>query len=218
MKKSICVLLGIFIIFSFVACKDNEKDKSETIFTVNSVFVTKEETDYFAAKHRTAIMSKYINEYEAVIDSEFWNKKFGEITPQEELDALVKKEAVSAKIQLLLCLENDIYSDISYRGLYNLAIKYNEEHSGTETVGLQTIPLESFYDYYIDNGVMELKNILEEGELAPTDEEIAEKLIEVQQKYSDKSEDEQISIAKDIIVEEKYDKMLNDMIDKAIVE
>lgn len=214
MKKSICILLALIFLFSFASCKE----KSETVFTVNSAPVSKEETEYFAAKHRTAVMSKYINEYDAVVDNNFWNTKFGETTPQEYLDSLVKKDAVSAKIQLMLCFDHGIYSDISYNALYNLALEYNEEHSGIKTVGLQTIPLESFYDYYIDNGVMELKNILEKNELAPTEEEINEKLVEIKEKYSDKEETEQLAIAKDIIVEEKYADMLEEMITRADIK
>lgn len=207
--------MALIFLFSFASCGESHKGNSETVFTVNSTPVTKEEVDYFAAKHRTAVMSKYINEYDAVVDNDFWNTKFGETTPQEYLDSLVKKDAVSAKIRLMLCLDHGIYSDISYNALYNLALEYNEEHSGIKTVGLQTIPLESFYDYYIDNGVMELKNILGENELAPTEDEINEKLVEIKRKYSDKDEHEQLAIAKDIIVEEKYSEMLEEMITHA---
>lgn len=218
MKKSICILLSIFLLFSFTACGNGNKKGTETVFTVNSFPVTKKETDYFSAKHRTSVMSKYIKEYDAVIDDGFWNTEFDGITPQEYLDSLVKKDAVSAKIQLILCLENGIYSDISFNGLYSLALEYNEDHSQAKTVGLQTVPLESFYDYYIDNGVMELKNILGEGMLAPTAEETEKELIEVRKKYPDKAEHEQLLIAKDIIIEEKYAEMLEEMISRAEIE
>lgn len=206
MKKLIIPLL---IIISLCACSQVKEETS--VFTVNGESVMQSEIDYFTEKHRSTVISKFIYEHGAEFDESFWNREFDGTTPQKYLDSLVKEDVIKAKIQLALCRENKIYNNITYQGLYNLAVRYNNAHSSEGTVGINTISLDTFYDYYIDNGVAQLKNILEENELAPSQTEINEKLNDIKNKYPDKSQEELELIAKDVLVEEKYDKYIENL-------
>jgi hypothetical protein len=58
-------------------------------------------------------MSKFILEYEAVADDDFWYTPVNGITPERYLYNITKEEVLKAKIQLILCRENNIYEDIS---------------------------------------------------------------------------------------------------------
>ncbi len=200
-------ILKIFFccLFIIILCSCNNAVDEKVVFTLNGENVTQSEIDYFTEKYRSQVMSEYITKYGAEINDTFWQTEFDGQTPQEYLDSLVEEETFKAKIQLVLCRENGIYEDISFNGLYNLAVKYNEENSDNNSVGIKTIPLNNFYDYYLDNGVMELKNILGENKLAPTEDELNLKIKEIKAKYKDKDDEEISLISKDILVEEKYD-------------
>lgn len=206
MKKALYALCIALVIISFCSCKNTENEiKDETIYTINNEIVTQAEAEYFTKKIKPEIISHYIAEYSVVYDESFWTTEYDGTTPQEALENAVKEQIALAKIQLILCREHGIYEDISYRGLYGLALQYNEAHKNNQSVGLTSIPMDSFYDYYLDNGIMELKNILGENELKPTEDEINNTINEIKKKYPNKTEDEQLSIANDIIVEKKYD-------------
>lgn len=212
MKVSVYIFCCVLIFLLLCGCDANNAQNETTIsYTVQNETVEQEEIDYFTTKNKTNVMGKFITEYKAEFDEDFWTTEYDGITPQEYLDGIVKEESIKAKIQLILCREHGIYTDISYSGLYDKAIEYNKTHENSQSVGLTSIPLDSFYDYYLDNGIMELKNILETDKLAPNEEELNEKLKEVKEKYPDKDETEQISIAKDIITEEKYDKYIEEL-------
>lgn len=224
MKKFFCAAFCLALLFSFFGCANNEgreaapEPDEDIYYTVNNETVTAEEIEYFKEKYTAEVMLKFTSEYGAVFDENFWSTPYEGVTPQEYLDSLVKEVAARAKIELVLCRENGIYEDISFRGLYNLALEYNKAHKDTVSVGLQTIPMATFYTYYIDNGVMELKNILGEGELAPTDQETEQMLVTVKEKYPKLSEDEQLAVARDILTENKYAEYINELYEAASIK
>ncbi len=162
-------------------------------------------------------MSEFILKYDAVPDDDFWDTPINGETPRQYLYNLCKEKILEAKIQLILCKENNIYKDISIDHFYQLKEQHNKTFKNNETIGVSQIPV-MYYDYYIDNGVMELKNILGESTLAPTEDEIQDKMISVKAKYSDKTEDEQLSISKDILVEEKYEEYIEKLCAEAQVD
>lgn len=217
MKKLFLSFVIVLISLFITACAKND-DANRVVLLVNGEEVTRLEQEYFEGKRKSEIMSKYIKEYGATVDEKFWETSFNGVTPQEKLDELVLQDTVKAKLQLVLCRDYEIYSNISFDALYNKALQYNEENKDIKTVGVQEIPLESFYDYYVDNGVMELKDILREKELLPTEAEVNEKLVEVKKKYPKLTLDEQILATQDILVEEKYEQNLNKLITEAKIE
>lgn len=215
MKKLIIPFLLILTLCSCVVGGPAEFEPLNAY--INGEPVSWEEIDYFEDQYRSEVMSKFILEFDAVPDDNFWETPVNGITPQQYLDNLVKEKILKAKIQLILCRENNIYEDISIDTFWQMKEQHNKTFVNNETIGINKIP-DAYYDYYIDNGVMELKNVLENSTLAPTDDEIANKMISVKDKYSDKTEDEQLSIAKDMIVEEKYDSYIEKLCAEAVVD
>ena len=215
MKK---LIIPFLLILSLCSCGVGGPAEFEPLNAyINGEPVSWEEIDYFEDQYRSEVMSKFIFEYDAVPDENFWNTPVNGITPERYLYNITKEEVLKAKIQLILCRENKIYDDISIEYFYQLKENHNKTFVNNETIGINKIPY-AYYDYYIDNGVMELKNILGETTLAPTDEEIKNKIISVKEKYPDKTEDEQLSIAKDIVVEEKYDAYIEKLCAEAEVD
>lgn len=215
MKK---LIIPFLLILSLCSCGVGGPAEFEPLNAyINGEPVSWEEIDYFKDQYRSEVMTKFILEYDAVPDENFWNTPVNGITPERYLYNITKEEVLKAKIQLILCRENKIYDDISIEYFYQLKENHNKTFVNNETIGINKIP-DAYYDYYIDNGVMELKNVLENSTLAPTDDEIANKMISVKDKYSDKTQDEQLSIAKDMIVEEKYDAYIEKLCAEAEVD
>ena len=215
MKK---LIIPFLLILTLCSCGVGGPAEFEPLNAyINGEPVSWEEIGYFEDQYRSEVMSKFILEYEAVADDDFWYTPVNGVTPQQYLDNLVKEKVLKSKIQLILCRENNIYEDISIDTFWQMKEQHNKTFVNNETIGINKIPY-AYYDYYIDNGVMELKNILGETTLAPTDEEIKNKIISVKEKYPDKTEDEQLSIAKDIIVEEKYDAYIEKLCAEAEVD
>ncbi len=215
MKK---LIIPFLLILTLCSCGVGGPAELEPLNAyINGEPVFWEEIDYFEDQYRSEVMSKFIYEYDAVPDENFWNTPVNGQTPQQYLDNLVKEKILKAKIQLILCRENNIYEDISIDTFWQMKEQHNKTFVNNQTIGINKIP-DAYYDYYIDNGVMELKNALENSTLAPTDDEIANKMISVKDKYPDKTEDEQLSIAKDMIVEEKYDAYIEKLCAEAEVD
>lgn len=212
MKKILTLFLALFLLCSCSATKNN------VLYFVNGENVTQSEKDYFLVKLRPEVISEYIFEYEIEFDENFWSTPINGQTPQQYVDSLVEKEIIKAKVQLILCKEKGIYEYISFDYLYNKAVEFNKENEKNETVGINNIPLENFYDYYLDNGVAEVKNILGESTLKPTEDEIKNKSEEIKEKYPDKDNEELSSIAKDIMVEEKYEAYIKKLCAEAEVK
>ncbi len=219
MKKLLFFFLCGVLVFSLSACNENKNQTAnDVVCTVGNEEITEKEIEYFTSKSRASVMSKFISEYSADVDENFWNTEFGGITPQEYLDEVVKEQSVMAKIQLVLCREKGIYDDISFDGLYELAVEYNKAHENSNSVGIYSISLDTFYDYYLDNGIMELKNILGENELKPDEKEINVELENAKEKYPHNSEEEQLSFAKDIIIEKKYDEYIKMLYNETVIK
>ncbi len=215
MKK---LIIPFLLILTLCSCGVGGPAEFEPLNAyINGEPVSWEEIDYFEDQYRSEVMSKFILEFDAVPDDNFWETPVNGITPQKYLDNLCKEKVLKAKIQLILCRENKIYEDISIDTFWQMKEQHNKTFVNNETIGINKIPYK-YYDYYIDNGVMELKNIIGETTLAPTDDEIQNKMISVKEKYPDKTEDEQLSIAKDIIVEEKYEAYIEKLCAKAEVD
>ncbi len=215
MKK---LIIPFLLILSLCSCRVGGPAELEPLNAyINGEPVSWEEIDYFKDQYRSEVMSKFILEYDAVPDEKFWNTPVNGITPERYLYNITKEEVLKAKIQLILCRENNIYEDISIDTFWQMKEQHNKTFVNNETIGINKIP-DAYYDYYIDNGVMELKNVLENSTLAPTDDEIANKMLSVKDKYSDKTQDEQLSIAKDILVEEKYDAYIEKLCAEAEVD
>ncbi|MBQ8783118.1 MAG: hypothetical protein IJZ57_05030 [Clostridia bacterium] len=215
MKKLIIPFLLILTLCSCVA--DGPAEIEPLNASINGEPVTWEEVIYFEENHKAEVMTKFIMEYDAVPDDDFWETPINGETPQQYLNNLIKEKIIKSKIQLVLCRENKIYDNISIENFYSMKEAYNKTFAENQTIGINKIP-DKYYDYYIDNGVMELKNILEKSTLAPTENEIKNKMISVKEKYPDKTEDEQLSIAKDILVEEKYDTYIEKLCSQAEVD
>lgn len=216
MKK----LTAIIILCSLLLlCSCGNKNSTETDFdvshlnyaTVNGEIVTSEEIEYFKMRSRSDIINEYAEKYGVKEFSDFWDKEFDGKTPSKALEERALDEAVKAKIKLVLMRENGIYDNISFNALLIKAQKFNEENKDAQgKVGIKTVDVSGFYTYYVSTGEMELKNILAEGELKPTEDELA----------AAKEENPQLTenglISK--IVDEKYEKMISEAIENAKIE
>ena len=209
--KTLRTILILISVVLFLLCSCAEDEAVTTVAVVNGETVTQEEFDYFIARKRADVINYYISEFDATVDEDFWQTDFNGITPEKDLEDRAISECVKAKIQLVLCRENGIYDDISFVGLHQRAENFNsQDKSGA--IGLKTIEPDTFYTYYIDTGVIELKNFLGEKELAPTQEEINACL----EKFG--TQDENYTAARKMAISKKYDDMIEKLCKEADVQ
>ena len=209
--KTLRTILILISVVLFLLCSCAEDEAVTTVAVVNGEKVTQEEFDYFKARKRADVINYYISEFDATVDEDFWQTDFNGITPEKDLEDRAVSECVKAKIQLVLCRENGIYDDISFVGLRQRAENFNsQDKSGA--IGLKTIEIETFYTYYIETGVMELKNILGEKELAPTQEEINACL----ENFG--TQEENYTAARKTAISKKYDDMIEKLCKEAEVQ
>ncbi len=223
MKRLLALLISAFFALSFCACTKKEENKPiEQIIpdlTVNGERVIEEEYKYFYEITRSEIITDYAQKYEITDFYGFWEKEFDGKTPTAELEERTIRKCVRAKIELNLCKDNGIYDDISFDGLKAKAEQFNAENKNKSgVVGLKSISMNTFYTYYIDTGVMELKNRLEKDELKPDKNEIKLQIDSMTDDMkSDLSEEEIYNFAVDKAVNEKYDKFIEQKISEALV-
>ena len=112
--------------------------------------------------------------------------------------------------------EEGIYDDITYEGLYKKAEAFNNENADKQgVVGIKTIKMSQFYSYYLQNGIMELKNIYAEGKLKPTQEEIDKKILDLSDELENSKEEvvpeDYENVAKDKLKTEKYEAYIKEL-------
>lgn len=224
-KAVILTLLALSFSILLFSCAEYDADiinggGSSPVAYVNGETITKNELEYFKNRLRADVMNSYISEFSCEYSEGFWTMDFNGTTPGQELFELSLEECVKAKIQLVLCREHGIYSDISYEALYKKAVVYNDENSQkANAVGIKSIGLSQFYSYYLNNGVLLLKNRLAGDELKPTDDEIERQLEGLSGNLkSGRSEDELYNAAKKLAVDRKYDDYITSLCKAAQVE
>lgn len=198
-----------------VSCNEKPaavKTAQNTVYaTVNGEEIMSEEMEYFKSRSKADIINEYAEKYGVKDFSDFWDKEFDGKTPNEALNEKALSQAVDAKIRLVLMKENGVYDDITFSGLRKKAEEYNKTHENAQgNVGIKTVDLNSFYTYYISTGEMELKNILAESTLKPTQEEF-----DAQRNKNSELTDEGII---SVIVDAKYEKLIDEKIKSAKVE
>lgn len=218
-------MLALSVSILLFSCIEDDEDGingvgSSPAAYVNGETVTKNELEHFKNRLRAEVMNSFLSEYSCEYSEGFWTTDFDGTMPEQELFERSIEECVMAKLQLVLCREHGIYNDISYEALYKKAVDYNDENSQkANAVGIKSIGLSQFYTYYLNNGVLELKNLLAEGELKPTEEEIERQLEVISGKVkSGRSEDELYNAAKKLAFDKKYDDYITSLRKAAKVE
>ena len=213
MKKylSIVLFLSVIILLSSCGQAQTEEKKNSVYATVNGEKIMTDEIDYFRTRCRSQIINDYAEKYGVKDFSDFWDKDFDGTTPSDSLEKKALEEAADAKVRLVMMRENGVYDDISFEALKAKAEKFNAENANTKgNVGINSIDMNGFYTYYVSTGEMELKNVLAEGELKPTEQEL-----EKQAKESPELTQNGL-ISK--IVAEKYDAIILEKINSAKIE
>lgn len=214
MKRFVLLCTVAILILCLFSCDggDGEKDPNSVYATVNGENITQEEIDYFSQRLRSKLIYEFSKKYEIEDYALFWENEYDGVNPKEELEKRALEEAARYKIELLLMKEEKIYDDISYNGLREKALRYNEANAGRPTtVGLTSINMDQFYMYYIANGQMELKNIYAEEKMKPTEEEIETYMATAQEGLTQEG-------AISEIVEQKYGEYVDEIVSKAEVK
>ncbi len=213
MKKKALLLFALIMIVVFSSCSKEAESGTDAVISVNGENVTQEEVDYFKGKLKAELINDYIEKYSVEYTSDFWQTEFDGKTPEEALEEKALEESIMAKIQFVLMKEEGIFEDITYEGLYKKAEDFNKANAGKEgVVGLKSIKMSQFYTYYLQTGVMELKNIYAEDKLKPTDSEIEKKINEIEkQNDGDILQQDYENLAKDKLKTEKYEAFITEI-------
>ncbi len=224
MKRTVCLILSFLLMCVFSSC---EKEKSEQsgekiVYTVNEEGITQNEIDYFKNRLRASVLNEFMSKYSVEYTDAFWQTEFDGITPLQVLEERSLEESAMARLQLSLMEDEGIYDDSSFSALYEKAEMFNRENENKSgVVGLKSIDMSQFYTYYLENGIMELKNIYIKGKLKPTDDEIEKEKNEVISEYSEGessrefSQEEIENIALGHLEEKKYESYISNLYKKA---
>lgn len=165
-----CIFFCI-VLLCFSACSVDTVSKNQEI--IDETAVTSQEIDYFKNRLKSDIINEFAAKYNIEDFSDFWNTIFGGESPADVLTQRAEEEARFAKKQLLMMKEYGIYDDISYSALKYKAETYNDTYKNSQShVGLNSINMDSFYTYYIENGMLDLVNIYYEETYVPSEEKI----------------------------------------------
>ncbi len=186
---------------------------------VNGEYITIAELDYYRVRLRAKVMSEVAEQFSITYSESFWQTDLNGKTPQDILDETALNECITAKIKLTLCRENNIYTDISFAALKEKALTFNKENEGkTGVAGIKSIDLDSFYTYYIDTGVMQLKNILAQGELKPGEDELKNFINGMSKAQADAyTGDSFDSYVRELLITQKFDALIKRLLDEAVV-
>lgn len=213
MKKKALILFALIMLVMFSSCSKKTEPETDAVISVNGEIVTQAEVDYFKGKLKAELINDYIEKYSVEYTSDFWQTEFDGKTPEDALEEKALEEGIMAKIQFVLMKEEGIFEDITYEGLYKKAEDFNKANAGKAgVVGLKSIKMSQFYTYYLQTGVMELKNIYAEDKLKPTDSEIEKKINEIEkQNDGDILQQDYENLAKDKLKTEKYEAFITEI-------
>ncbi len=186
---------------------------------VNGESISADELEYFKGKLKAQVLNDYLAEYSIKYMPDFWNREFDGKTPEQTLNEQALEKCILAKLQFVLMREKGIYTDITYQGLYNKALAFNEANSSKEgVVGLKSIKMEQFYSYYLDNGIMELRNLLAKDEIKPTEQEINDRITQLKASGEQVDENALRSVAASKLIREKYEAYIAGLRASAMIE
>lgn len=218
------VLLSAAVVFGLASCS-SKKETTATIpgdtvvATVNGENITENEFQYFRNRIKSTVMNDILEERSETYYAGFWDDVTDDTSPNDVLDQKALDECVRAKIQLVLMREHGIYSDISYEGLQKKAEDFNTSNAAAQNVvGIKSIQMSSFYTYYISNGVIELKNQLETGDLKPDAADITELAGEMASQAGTGKAADYYKAASRQLTYESYDKYMNKLFADAQVK
>ena len=219
MKKSVSLVLCVFLLFLFSSCGSQEEADASAVAVVNGEVITEEEFEYFRKKYKSQVLNDCLEEFSVEYSENFWQTEFDGVTPEEILYKKVLEECVRAKIQFLLMKEEGIYDDVTFEGLKSKAESFNAENENKEgVVGIRSIQMSQFYSYYLQTGIMELQNIYAEGKLKPTEKEIKDRIAEMVTSSENTDEQDYESIAIGKLKTEKYEKYIDELCEKAEIK
>ena len=155
------LILSVICCFSSCSASNDKRDKSTVdVGSVNGTGISAAETDYYLPQFRSSVISIFTQKYNTAYDGTFWQTEFDGITPEEYLFDKAFYKAADSKLKLTLCKEFGLFDDISFAALKEKAEKFNKNNEGKKTVGITSIDMNVFYDYYVSNGVLALQNTL----------------------------------------------------------
>lgn len=216
-------LVSMILIISTVSIIYYFKFTSEniTVLTVDGEPVSKDEFLSFMDSEKAKVYSYYAQRYNASDSMDFWKKSFGDEIPINTLKEETIKKVIRRKTEQILFKKNKLNDDISF-GSFRERLKVENKrrlqavNKGEAIYGPVQYEEAVYLDVLHGNYIEEIKNKNILIELSVDDNEIEEyyeknkKLIFEEQDIKP-IEDVRQQI-KSIIVDEKYEELINNMI------
>lgn len=153
------------------------KDKNFIVATVNEEPISYKEFTLKLADNRAMISSYFNQKYNISYSEDFWTSQFNDEVPIEILKETTLRQLVNIKIEQQLAVKKGLLEDLSYSSFVNKlkienrnrkkAIDNNEPIYGPEQYGEH-----QYFSYLHSIMLIDLKRILGENELAPTEQEL----------------------------------------------
>jgi len=212
----IVVLVSLFVLNERIRKTGDSGDAM--IATVNGEPVQTGEFMLLVSRFRSKTYQYFQQRYAATATSQFWSTRFGDEMPSEYIKNLALQEAVRIKAQQLWAKQYGVIEDAGYSAFLEKLQQENDRRKQSAAAGLpiygpKQYAADGYYDYLLSNMVIKLKEKLQAGELAPTEQQLHNYALLHSNKMYQKDED-----AFPDWMEEAYQKKLDELVKQAKVE
>lgn len=158
------VLVLTTILILTITTKKRVSD-TQTVAFVNGSPIAFAELKMAAESCKSQVVTYFYNTYEAEQGEKFWEKVYGEETPNEKLWSLALDEAVRYKTEQLMMVDYGVVKDISYKTYYKSFIAENKRRlkaikNDKIIYGPEQYTLKTYFDYVHNNRLIELKDCI----------------------------------------------------------
>ena len=165
---SIVTALAILIAGSVYAAFFHLSDE-KTVVTVNGYPITAEELKKEMLRDKTYIITYFQDEYNAKVEGDLWNTKYGDTTPNEYLREYALEKLISYKVEQELAVSYGLLekNDTTYQAFLKQleeenAIRADKLAEDEVVYGTQSYTENTYFSYTYSNMQLALQEIMEE--------------------------------------------------------
>lgn len=211
----ILVAIAVYITFSHVG-------ENEAVVKVNGEAVTARELSRHMSWNKAYVITYFKDEYDAEVDSDFWNRSYGDTTPNEYLREYTLKQLVRYKVEQQLAVSYGLMGkeETTYKSFLKKLEEENNSRSGKAqngeiVYGVTQYTESTYFSYVYSNMQLRLQDMLsEKGEPLYVSDEDLKKWYEQSGNEELDFEEYKGGIRKEY-TDEQYSKYIDGLVEKA---
>ena len=175
-KKSLVVLFSIIVVFLIVGVVIYSRcfhvSKNDVVVTVNGYSITAQELQREMSRDKSYVITYFQEEYDAKVEGDFWNTKFGDVTPNEYLREYALENLIAYKVEQELAVSYGLMKkkDTTYQSFLKQmeeenALRAKKLANGEVVYGAKSYTENTYFSYTYSNMQLQLQELMsQEGE------------------------------------------------------